>query len=306
MISDNAFEKAVETVTQGKPVEPVSQTETPAPTPVTETAPKSEPTAAPVAEQPAAPAADTEWDGDVNKLPPEIQGWAKKAQRTLTKKAMSASEDIRLAQEFKQVQQSKDWQAFQQWRQQGPAAVAPQAAAPAPAQQGGVTQQEWEEAQLDPTGQKFQQLVNRQVQSQIQEAAQMYGAELQQLRTTQQVTAFQQVLSDFADLNPDAVDLHNKGLLKPFLEEEMKGGRHKSHESAVHAAYERARQIRDAIREDAMNAAQARVAEKRGAVVSTGTSVGEANVAYVDKGSTFDEAFNFAIQGKKVKVKAKQ
>jgi hypothetical protein len=134
----------------------------------------------------------------------------------------------------------------------------------------------------------------------------VYGQELQQLRTVQQVTQFQQVLSDFADLNPDAVDLHNKGLLKPFLEEEMKNGKHRSHESAVHAAYTRAIQIRDAIREDAMNAAQARVAEKRGAVVQTGTSVGEANIAYVDKGSTFDEAFNFAIQGKKVKVKAKQ
>ncbi len=305
MISDSAFEKAVETATQGKPVEPVSQTATPAPTPVAETAPKSESPAAPVAEQPTAPAADTEWDGDVNKLPPEIQGWAKKAQRTLTKKAMSASEDIRLAQEFKQFQGSQDWQAYQQWKRQGPTATV-QPVAPTQAQTGAVTQQEWEEAQLDPTGQKFQQLVDRSVQARINEAAQMYGAELQQLRTTQQVTAFQQVLSDFADANPDVIDLHNKGLLKPFLDEEMKSGRHRTHESAVATATDRARAIRDAIREDAMNAAQARVAEKRGAVVSTGTSVGEANVAYVDKGSTFDEAFNFAIQGKKVKVKAKQ
>ncbi len=301
MISDEAFEKAVIS-TQGKQEAPAPQAATPAPDKVETPAPKSESPAAPVEQQ--APT-DTEWDGDVNKLPPEIQGWAKKAQRTLTKKAMSSSDDIRLGQEFKQFQGSKDWQAYQQWKQGTPQAAIQQPIA-TQAHQGGVTQQEWEEAQLDPSGQKFQQLVDRSVQAKIQEAAQMYGAELQQLRTTQQVTAFQQVLSDFADLNPDAVDLHNKGLLKPFLEEEMKSGKHRSHESAVNAAYTRAIQIRDAIREDAMNAAQARVAEKRGAVVQTGTSVGEANIAYVDKGSTFDEAFNFAIQGKKVKVKAKQ
>lgn len=306
MISDNAFEKAVTSMTQGKPVEAVSQTETPAPTPVAETAPKPEATA-PVVETPATPPAETEWDGDINKLPPEQQGWAKKAQRALTKKAMAASDDIRLGQEFKQFQSSQDWKSFQQWKQQATSGQpAPQAAPVAPTDSGAVTQQEWEEAQLDPTGAKFNQLVERKVQQQINAAAQHYGAELQQLRTTQQVTQFQQVLSDFADLNPDAVDLHNKGLLKPFLEEEMKNGKHRSHEHAVHAAYERAKGIRDAIREDAMNAAQLRVAEKKAAVTSTGTSVGEANIAYVDKGSTFDEAFNFAIQGKKVKVKAKQ
>lgn len=307
MISDNALEKAVQSASQGKPEESAPQSENTAPTPAAETAPKAEAPAAPVENPaPSTPKTDDEWDGDVNKLPPEIQGWAKKAQRTLTKKAMAASEDIRLAQEFKQFQGSQDWQAFQQWKQQ---ARTPQAAAPVesvPQQPGSITQQEWEDAQLDPTGQKFQALVNRQVQAKINEAAQVYGHELQQLRTTQQVTQFQQILSDFADLNPDAVDLHNKGILKPFLEEEIKGGRHKSYESAVATAYERARSIRDAIREDAMAAAQQRIAEKRNAVVSTGTSVGEANIAYVDKNSTFDEAMNFAMQGKKVKVKAKQ
>ncbi len=305
MISDEAFEKAV-AATQGKPeVSEVIPQENKAPTPVAETAPKSESPAAPV-EQPAVSTPD-DWDGDVNKLDPKLQPWAKKAQSTLTKKAMAASEDIRLGQEFKQFQSSKDWQAYQQWKQQGPAAAIQPPTQTSVQQQGGVTQQEWEDAQLDPSGQKFQQLVDRSVQAKIQEAAQMYGAELQQLRTTQQVTQFQQVLSDFADLNPDAVDLHNKGLLKPFLEEEMKNGKHRSHESAVHAAYTRAVQIRDAIREDAMNAAQARVAEKRGAVVQTGTSVGEANVAYVaTKNDVIDEAFNFAWQKKNVKVKAKQ
>lgn len=304
MISDQAFEKAV-AAAQGKPEESASQSEPTAPTPVAETAPKIEATA-PVAETPVTPPTENEWDGDINKLPPETQGWAKKAQRALTKKAMAASDDIRLGQEFKQFQNSQDWQAYQNWKRQGPAAAAPAPQASQQTSQGGITQQDWEAAQLDPTGQKFQELVDRQVSQKINQAAQMYGAELQQLRTTQQVTQFQQVLSDFADLNPDAVELHNKGLLKPFLEEEMKSGKHRSHEHAVHAAYERAKGIRDAIREDAMNAAQLRVAEKKAAVTSTGTSVGEASVAYVDKGSTFDEAFNFAIQGKKVKVKAKQ
>lgn len=305
MISEQAFEKAVTSTAQGNPAEPAAPV-TPDPTPAADTAPKSEPVAAVPEATPATPAAataDQEWDGDVNKLPTELQGWAKKAQRSLTKKAMAASEDIRLGQELKKFQESQDWKAFQQWKQQP---TAPQPVAPVQAQQGAVTQREWEEAQLDPSGQKFSELVDRQVQAKINEAAQMYGAELNQLRTTQQVTQFQQVLSDFADLHPDAVDLHNKGILKPFLEEEMKSGRHKSHDAAVNAAYERATAVRDAIKADAMNFAQARVAEKRNAVVSTGTAVNEANIAYVDKANTFDEAFNFAIQGKKVKVKAKQ
>lgn len=305
MISDSAFEKAVEAA-QGKPIEPVSQTETPAPTPVAETAPKEEAVVAPV-ETPATPPADQEWDGDVNKLPPEIQGWAKKAQRTLTKKAMAESEDRRLGQEFKQFQGSQDWQAFQQWKQQAngqaPAPVAPVAVDPS---QGDVSQREWEEAQLDNTGTKFRDLVNRQVRNQINEAAQVYGQQLDNLRNTQERTAFQQTLSDFADLNPDAVQLYNTGILKPFLDDEIKSGRHRSHDAAISAAYERGKAIRDAIQAEADQRAQARVQEKRSAVVSTGTSVGEANVAYVEKGNTFDEAFNFAAQGKKVKVKAKQ
>jgi len=301
MISEDAFEKAI-SASQGKPAEPDSQTETPAPTQDAESAPEPETQTAPVAESPAAPA-DVEWDGDVNKLPPELQGWAKKAQRNLTKKAMAESEDRRLGQEFKQFQGSQDWQQFQQWRQQ--AAPAQQAPA-APQDSGVVTQRDWEEAQLDSTGTKFNELVNRAVQVKINEAAQMYGAELQQLRTTQQVTQFQQTLSDFADLNPDAVELHEAGILKPFLEEEMQSNRHQSYESAVSAAYERARTIRDTLEAKALQRAQGRVQEKRAAVVSTGTSVGDANIAYVDKGSTFDEAINFAIQGKRVKVKAKQ
>jgi len=300
MISDEAFEKAV-TATQGKPAEAPAT-----PAPVAEaTAPKIEAETKPVETPSVKPdEKPTEWDGDVNKLPPELQPWAKNIQRTFTKKAMAESEIRRLGQEFQELQKSSDWQAFQAAKSRGPAAQ-PQPTSTQP-QQAGITQHEWEEAQLDPTGTKFNALVNRTVQQQIAQAAQMYGQELQQLRTTQQVTQFQQVLSDFADVNPDAVDLHNKGILKPLLEEEMKGGKHKSYESAVAAAYERAKAVKDAIYADALQTAQGRVMEKKSAVVSTGTSTGEATVAYVDKGNTFDEAFNFAIQGKKIKVKAKQ
>ncbi len=307
MISDNAFEKAI-AATAGKPETPAPEPVVPAPAPVETPAPEQKASETPAVEQPATPAEEQEWDGDVNKLDPKMQPWAKKAQRHLTKKAMAASEEIRLGQEFKNLQGSADWQAYQAWKKQltQGSAGAPQAPAPQQPISSGVTQQEWEEAQLDPSGVKFNALVERKVAQQIQQAAQVYGAELQQLRTTQQVTSFQQTLSDFVDVNPDAVDLHQKGIMKPFLDEELASGRHRSYEAAINAAYERGRAIRDAIREDAMNAAQARIAEKKNGVVSTGTSVGEANVAYVDKGSTFDEAFNFAIQGKKVKVKAKQ
>jgi hypothetical protein len=298
MISDEAFEKAVTTAT-GKSEAPA--TPAPTPEPVIE-APKQE-TPAPVETKPEEN--NSEWDGDVNKLPKELQSWAKKAQRTFTKKAMTEAETRRLGEEYKQFQASPEFKAFQTWKQQGSQvrAVAP---APQPAAQPNISQQEWEEAQLDPTGQKFNALVERKVNEKINEAAQIYGNELAQLRSTQQVTQFQTTLADFAELNPDVIQLHEDGIMKPLLEEEMRTGSHKSYEEMVHAAYERGKAIQEKANARAMALSQGRVLEKKSAVTQTGTQTGEAEIAYVDKGKTFDEAFNFALQGKKVKVKAKQ
>jgi len=306
MISNDALEKAASSA-QGKPeaapLAPVTATSAPIDTAKVEA--KIE---APIEQPKKEELTDQEWDGDPNKLPPELQKWAKKAQGTLTKKAMSLAEERRLAEEFKRFQSSPEWQNYQTWKQQGARGqenpnVQESMSRPA---QSGVTQQEWEDARLDETGSKFSSLVNRMVNQQINQAAQVYGQELQQLRSTQQVTQFQQTLSDFADLNPDVVKLHEMGIMKPLLEEEMKNGKHKSYDEMVQAAYERGSKIREAAYQDALTATQGRVQEKKAGVINTGTTSAEANVAYVDKGSTFEEAFNYALQNKKVKVKAKQ
>jgi hypothetical protein len=291
------IEKAAQTVASKSSEAAPVVTET---TEVTTEAPVIDKGAAPETQKPET---TTEWDGDVNKLPPELQTWAKKAQGTLTKKAMANSEALRLGEEYKAFQKSEEWQKFQQWKQN----PTPQAARveQAPQQPGQITAQEWEEAQLDPTGAKFNDLLERKVNARLNEAAKFYGKELQQLRTTQQVTEFQQVLSDFADLNPDVTKLHEMGIMKPILDEEMRSGRHKSYEEMVNAAYTRGAKIRDIARQEAVAEAQLRVAEKKNGVTATGTSTGSAEIVYVDKGNTLDTAINFALQEKKVKVKSK-
>ncbi len=299
MISNEAFEKAISTSAESKIVEAVEPASS-SPTPES-VAPKSDQLVTqPVIKSEEQP----EWDGDVNKLPPELQTWAKKAQRHLTKKAMADSELRNMGQEFQQFQSSEDWRSFQSWKQnRGQVVSQPITPTQSPQAQPLVSQQEWEEAQLDPM--KFNGLVDRLVSDKINQAAQMYGQELQQLRSTQQVTQFQNVLADFAEVNPNVLELHELGIMKPLLEEEMRGGKHKSYESMVNSAYERANQIHDTMKAKALQASQGRVLEKKGAVINTGTTSAEADVVYADKGRTFDEALNQALQGKKVKVKAK-
>lgn len=297
MINENAFEKAVESATAGKP-------EAALVTP--DTAPKSEATIVPT-QEPASTKPEeskSEWDGDVNKLPPELQSWAKNIQRTFTKKAMAEADTRRLGEEYKQFQSSADYQAFQQWKQQqltGQSASQPAVQQPQP-----ISQQDLEDALLDPTGQKFNALIDRRVNEKIQEAAQLYSGELMQLRNSQQLQQFQQTLSDFADLNPDVIEMHEDGIMKPLLDDEMRSGKHKSYEDAVQAAYERGKAVRDKANARAMALSQGRVLEKKGAVTQTGTNTAEANIVYADKGRTFEAAFENALQGKKVKIKAKQ
>lgn len=243
-----------------------------------------------------------DWDGDVNKLPPELQDWAKSVQRGFTKRSMAEAEVRRLGQEYQQLQTSEDWRKFQEWK----AGVPNQQSAPTQQNDTQDFSRDWEEALLDGTGNKALSLIDKAVQKRIQEAAQMYGSELQQLRQTQQVTQFQSALSEFVDANPDALELHEMGIMQPIMETEFKNGRHQTYEQAFAASYEKASTIREQMRQKALQAAQGRVNEKREAIVQPGTTTGEASQFIVDsKHDVFEQAFNFALQNKKVKVKAK-
>jgi len=253
----------------------------------------------------AKPTEKTEWDGDVNKLPPELQDWAKQVQRSYTKRAMADSDFRRLGQEFQEFQNSEDWKSYQQWKQ-NPVPVAKE---PSPLETTNDQKfaAKWEEALLDYTGTKAKDLIASEVEAKIQQAVQLYGNELQHLRKQQQLTQYQQVLKDFADANPDVIDLHSRGILKPFIDEEFASKKHKTYESVIATAHKRAAEVRDAMRAEALEAQKKIVAEKKSAITQTGTSTGDANTFIVDnKEDAFNAAFNFAAEGKKVKVKSKK
>ena len=296
---EEAFDKAVAQgqVTQEAPITGKPEVTPPSEAPQIEkgvTQSSTTPQSAPLEEK------KTVWDGDVNKLPPEIQDWAKAAQRHLTQKAMAEADLRRAGEEYQQFIQSDDYKSFQNWKtqpQQPKTEETPLVS--------GVTPEEWEQAQLDMTGKSFNGLIQREVQRQVNEAAQMYGAELNNLRQTSVSTQWREAISSVAEIHPDMVDLHKAGMMKPYIDQELNSGKHKSYEDVVNAAYQRVAAIRDSFIEQGKKADQARIAEKRQGVSATGIATGNAEVMTVDKGDVFNKAFEMALEKKKVKVKSK-
>lgn len=246
-----------------------------------------------------------EYDGNPNTVPPQFQKFAKGLQRHFTQRSMTEAEVRRKGQEYDQFVQSEDYKAFQAWRQQQQSNGQPAAPQGQPQNPTLISQNEWEEAQLDPTGMRAQALIDRVVQARLQEAVQAYGGQLQQLQHTQQRTEFNSTLSDYADANPDVIELHEMGLMKPLLEEEMASRKHRTYEAAISAAHQRASQARDSIRARVLQEQQQLVNDKRNAVVNNGTGSGEQTVVHVDKGDAFATAFENAANGKKIKNKLK-
>lgn len=246
-----------------------------------------------------------EYDGNVNKVPPQFQKFAKGLQKHFTQKSMTDAEIRRKGQEYDQFVASEDFKQFQAWKQQS---AGGQQATPQAGQEQSptlISQNEWEEAQLDPTGQKAQGLIDRVVAARLNQAVQAYGGQLQQLQQEQQTTKFNTSLADYADANPDVLELHELGLMKPRLEEELASRKHSTYESAINAAHQKAAQTRDMMKARLLQEQQQLVSQKRDASINSGTSSGEATVVHVDKNDAFNTAFENAITGKKVKNKLK-
>ena len=248
---------------------------------------------------------DWEYNGDVSKVPAQFQKFAKGLQKHFTQKSMTEAEIRRKGQEYDQFVTSEDFKAFQTWKQQS---TGGQQATPQQGQEQNptlISQNEWEEAQLDPTGTKAQGLIERVVQARLQQAVQQYGGKIQQIEQQQEMTRFNSSLSDYADANPDVLELHELGLMKPRLEEELASRKHATYESAINAAHQKAAQVKEMMKARLLQEQQQLVSQKREASINTGTSVGETSVVHVDKNDAFNTAFNNALIGKKVKNKLK-
>lgn len=248
-----------------------------------------------------------EYDGNITKVPPQFQKFAKGLQKHFTQRSMTEAEIRRKGQEYDQLVTSEEFKAFQAWKQgqNGQAPVAQQPQAQQPENPTLINQQEWEEAQLDPTGAKAQSLIDRVVQARINQAAQVYGSELQRLQNVQQQTQFNAAVSDYADANPDVIELHEMGLLLPRVEAELASRQHRTYESAIHAAHQKAAEAREIIRARLLQEQQSLVQQKKEAVIQNGVSTGEQTIVHVDKNDAFNTAIENAMAGKKVKNKLK-
>lgn len=291
------------------------QSATPAPTgqagaaPTKEATPNSAPTGQADAgnKAPNLEGADSwEYDGNLNSVPPQFQKFAKGLQKHFTQRSMTDAETRRKGQEYDAFVASDDFRNFQAWKQQSQQGQPVQGQQPTePRNPNLINQQEWEDALLDSSGSKAQNIIDRVVQARLNQAVQMYGGQLAQLQKDQQKAKFENTLSSFADVNPDVLELHEMGLMKPLLQEEMQSGRHKTHEAAINAAYQRSVSARDAIKAKLIADQTKMVAQKREAITENGSTSGDSSVVYVDKNDAFATAFENAMQGKKVKNRLK-
>lgn len=276
-------------------------------------APKSAPSgqADPTKNAPNLDGADKwEWDGNPNTVPPQFQKHAKGIQQHFTKRSMAEAELRRKGQEYEQFVQSEEFKNYQAWKQGQSGQPVTPAGNQQPVQNPTmITQAEWEDAQLDPTGQKAQQLMDRVASARAQElidrAVKQYGGQVQELQNAREQTNFNTALSDFVDLHPDSIELHEMGLMKSRIEEELASRKHKTYESAIQAAYGKASEARELMKSRLMQEQSDLVRQKKDANTLDGISSGEQTTVAVSKEDAFATAFNNAAQGRKVKNKLK-
>lgn len=249
---------------------------------------------------------DWEWDGNPNTLPPQFAKYGKGIQRHFTKRSMAEAELRKSAQEYQEYLRSDEYKQFQEYKKTLGQTVTPSQSVNNIPKQPLVSQQEYEDALLDSSGEKFAALVEKVADAKVRGIADKVNQTSAQLVQQQNSTAWNSALSDFADLHPEAVEYHNMGLMAPIVKEELNSGRHNSYESVLNAALERVDKSVQAIRQKEMERSQGRITEKKAAVISTGTATGDFTVIEADKRDAFEKAFEFAAQNKKVKVRSKR
>lgn len=260
---------------------------------------------APKAQEQQGQPEDWEWDGNPNTLPPQFAKYGKGIQRHFTKRSMAEADLRKTAQEYQQYIKSDEYKQFQDYKKTLGQPIAPKQTPNIPAQPI-ISQQEYEDALLDGSGAKFATLVEKVAEAKIRSAEEKYSGTVTQLQQANNMAQWNTALSDFADLHPEAVEYHNMGLMEPIVKEELNSGRHKSYESVLSAALERVDKSVQAIRQQELQRSQGRIIEKKAAVINTGTATGDFTTVETDKQDAFKTAFEFATQGKNVKVRTKR
>lgn len=272
-----------------QPVEPAPVSAAPSAPPETTAAP-AEPTAAapqtPAANGspapaagPAAPTDKPTWDGKLESLkdlPQDPVEHAKSVRRYLTKereKDAQRTADIRSkAEQYEKLQSDPALAQFQQWKQSqqnGSSAAAPSQAQPL------WTENEWNEAQINPS--KMAELVQRGIAHGVDQQIQQYAPIVQQVQQKQAFLERSQEVQEFGELHPDMWDMYEAGIMRPLVQSIVDSGK-----GSIADAYEQAKKIEAYYNNGAQAKAQGRILEKKNAVTAAPSSAGEPSVIWAN------------------------
>lgn len=213
-----ALDKAVEAATEAPPqVDKPTETSTDAPSKE-----QGDNAAAGQAKEVKAPAKEKAvWDGkleSVDQLPEDLREaareHAKAVQRYTTKLAQEAAEARRKAEDYEKRYPADKQAQYERW-------LAEQAK-PKPNEAPRISQNEWEDALLDPTGMKVNELIDRQIQYKVEQARRGYLEEVKkQEAAALERRSLEEKVLEFASLNPAFEKLAKAGIMMPLLKDEL-------------------------------------------------------------------------------------
>ncbi len=210
------------------------------------------------------------WDGNPTTLPDKLKKIVTDNQAAYTQKA----------QEVAQLKQ-----AYEGLRAQVEAAK-PQAS--------GITQEEFEAAQLDPN--KFLALTRKVANMELEREKAALQPMLQDIQMKQLVSENEAKINSFATQHPDFWELHDKGLIQPLIQ--VTGN--------LEASYQQAKTIANNFKNSVKQEMQQQAQVKKSAGSLAPTTPQQVEVVYVDPGTdTTFVAAKYAMEGKRVTVKVR-
>lgn len=294
---DSAIGKAVEQTTAASQEAPKVESMAPSTEgtsqPTAETAPAA--TETPPKGTEKAPTKKAAWDGNIEALPEELRDYAKNVQRYVTKHTTEAADLRKKVEEYEHKYPKEKLSAFESWQRAEAAKAAAPDAAPS------ISQDEWEDALLDTTGQKINAILKRQTQFEVNAARKAVMQEMaaEKARLDQHMM-LQQRVKEFADLHPDFKKLNDAGILMPVLRQELEaGGTLESGFAAASAMVDNFKAARDAELKE--------LAEKKKNATTFGKSpASDDHVKWVDsKDEAIEAQIGAAIEGKSIKVRVR-
>lgn len=240
------------------------------------------------------------WDGkleSVDTLPEDLREaareHAKAVQRYTTKLSQEAAEARKKAEDYEKRFPQDKQAAYEKW-------LADQAK-PKPGQAPRITQEEWEDALLDPTGEKMDAIVEKKLSWRVdQERKAMAEAAKGQEKERQDRKALEDRVLEFAQLNPDFEKLAEAGIMMPMLKDELERG------GTLETAYSRAKTLVESLKGQRDVELKELAEKKKSASTVDKTNGHDETVKWVnDQDEALEASIEAAISKRPVKVKVR-